>query len=268
MKNSSPPPMNREIWVQRWTEWYAPPLRCPTCGKGDLSLIPKSLSHWETAKSRRAHHDEDWSHQDVDFRFTARLKCGHGPCGDEAVAIGKGWIEEQMTQEGWEPSNYFSPDCIMPMPDMISISQRCPTPVALELRACFQLFWLDRAAAANRIRVGIERIMDHFKVPIRGRRHPKDKLDKLSLNTRLKRFEKTDKIIADRLTAMKWLGNTGSHQSDKVTREDILDALELLEDALVELFERRTHRMKALTRGLLQRHRPRKPKRSMRSRNP
>ncbi len=259
--------MNREVWAQPWTEWYAPPFRCPTCGKGDLSLIPKSLIHQETAKSRREHHDEDWSYQDVDFRFTARLKCSHGSCGDEAVVLGKGWIEEQMTQEGWEPTNRFLHDCIMPMPDMISISQRCPAPVASELRTCFQLFWLDCASAANRIRTAIERIMDHFRVPAR-QRTKKGKIEKLSLHARLERFEKTDKTIADRLMAMKWLGNTGSHQSEKVTRKDILDALELLDDALVELFERRTHHLAALTRGLLQRHRPVKRRQSVQRKNP
>ena len=60
--------------------------------------------------------------------------------------------------------------------------------------------------------------------------------------------------------AIKWLGNTGSHQSDEVTRDDILDALDLLEDALVELFEQRTRRLTALTRSLLRRHKP--PKRT------
>lgn len=247
--------MNRSLWIQSWTEWYAPGFRCPTCSKGDLSLVPKALVFQETAKSKRSRLDEDWSYHDADFRFTARLKCSS--CGDEAVVLGRGGIDEQQTQEGWEPTNYFSPDCIMPMPDMISISQRCPAPVASELRACFRLFWLDRSAAANRIRAGVERIMDHFRIPRRQRTN-KGKFAPLYLHDRLGRFEKSDKAIAARLMAIKWLGNTGSHQSDDVTRDDILDALELLEDALVELFEHRTRRLTALTRSLLKRHKPTK----------
>lgn len=146
------------------------------------------------------------------------------------------------------------------MPNIIPIPQQCPALVSSELRACFQLFWLDRAAAANRIRAGVERIMDHFQIPNRGRT-AKGKFEKLSLHRRLERFEKSDKTIAARLMAIKWLGNTGSHQSDDVTKDDILDALELLEDALVELFEQRTRRLTALTRGLLKRHEPPKRKR-------
>lgn len=253
--------MNRSLWVQPLSEWYAPPFTCPTCGKGILSLVQKPLVYEETAKSKRAHGDEDWSFQDTEYRFTARLKCGHGSCGDEAVALGIGWIEEQMTQEGWGPTNYFSLKCCVPMPEIILIPQQCPAPVTSELRACFQLFWLDRAAAANRIRAGVERIMDHFRVPNRGRT-AKNKFEKLSLHRRLERFEKSDKTIATRLMAIKWLGNTGSHQSEDVTREDILDALELLEDALVELFEQRTLRLTALTRGLIKRHKPSKRKKA------
>lgn len=257
--------MNRSLWIQPWSEWYAPPFRCPACSKGDLALVPKSLFYQETAKSKRAHHDEDWSYQDADFRFTARLKCSSS--GDEAVALGVGWIEEQQTQEGWEPTNYFAPKCCWPMPDIILLPRQCPAPVASELRTCFQLFWLDRASAANRIRAGIERILDHFRVPTR-QRTSKGKFEKLSLHGRLVRFEKTDQTIANRLMAIKWLGNTGSHQTDDVTRDDILDALELIEDALVELFERRTQRLAALTRGLLQRHRPPRRKRPVRPLKP
>ena len=219
--------MNRALWEQPLTEWYAPPFPCPACGKGVLSQ--KSLVYQETAKSRRAHHDENWSSQDVEYRFTARLKCGHNYCGDEAVMLGIGWIEEQMTQEGSEPTNYFSPKFCVPMPDIIAIPRKCPSPVASELRASFALFWADHAAAANRIRAGVERIMDHFGIPKR-QRNKKGRFDPLYLHGRLKRFEKTNKTIADRLMAIKWLGNTGSHQSDEVTRDDILDALDLLED--------------------------------------
>jgi len=247
--------MNRSLWTQTFTEWYSPPFPCPACGKGVLSLVPKSLVYQETAKSRRAHHDEDWSFQDAEYRFTARLKCGHSSCGDEVVMLGTGWIDEQMTQEGSEPTNYFSAKFCVPMPDIVAIPQKCPAPVASELRASFALFWADRAAAANRIRAGVERIMDHFGIPKR-QRNKKGRFDPLYLHGRLKRFEKTDKIIADRLMAIKWLGNTGSHQSDEVTRDDILDALEILEDALVELFDQRTRRLAALTRSLMRRHEP------------
>ena len=250
--------MNRDLWTQRLTEFYCPPLPCPTCGKGVFALVPKSLVYQETAKSRSEHHNEDWWFGDTDYRFTARLKCGNSSCGDEAVILGNGGLEEHNYQNGSIQVQYFTPKFCLPMPDIIAIPPKCPPMVASELRASFTLFWPDSNAAANRIRAAVERMMDHFRIPLR-RRNTKRKLYRLSLDERLTLFVKTDKTLSDRLMAIKWFGNTGSHERD-LTRDEVLNALDILEDTLVDLFEKRTHRLAALTRTLMKRHAPRKKK--------
>lgn len=258
--------MNRSLWTQTFTEWNSPPFPCPSCGKGVFSLVPKSLVYQDTAKSRRAHHDEDWSFPDTEYRFSARLKCGQTSCGDEAVVVGIGWIEEQPTQEGPDQTNCFSPKFCLPMPDIIPLSQKCPSQVASELKASFALFWSDRAAAANRIRAGVERIMDHFRIP-RRKKTTKGKLVRLTLHDRLELFETSDKMSSQRLMAIKWFGNAGSHEHE-ITRDDVLDALEILEDALIELFEQRTRRLAVLTRSLMRRHEPSRKKKLTRPLKP
>lgn len=252
--------MNRSLWTQTLTEFYCPPLPCPTCGKGVFSLVSRSLVYQDTAKSKSWHLDEDWTFDDITYRFTARLKCGHISCGDEAVIVGLGGVEEQQTQEGWEETKYFSPKFCLPMPDLISIPEKCPSPVASELRAGFALYWSDSAATANRIRAAVERIMDHFRIQ-RRRRKTNGKFRRLSLQERLELFEKAETTISKRLIAVKWFGNTGSHERD-VTRDEVLDALDILEDSLIELFEQRTRRLTALTRNLMTRHAPQRSKKT------
>jgi len=52
--------------------------------------------------------------------------------------------------------------------------------------------------------------------------------------------------LADRLEAVKWLGNEGSH-SGEVTHDEYFDACDLLEDFIHAHFERRGHKIVALT---------------------
>ena len=255
--------MNRSLWTQTLTEFYCPPLPCPTCGKGVFSLVPKSLVYQDTANSRFARLDEDSSFHDITYRFTARLKCGHSFCGDEAVLVGLGGVEEQQTEEGWEETKYFSPKFCLPMPDLISIPQKCPPPVASELRAGFALYWSDPAAAANCLRAAVERIMDHFRIP-RRQKNTKRKLYELHLHKRLELFKNAYEETAKRLIAVKWFGNTGSHERN-ISRDEVLDALDLLEDSLIELFEQRSRRLTGLTRNLMKKH---APQRSKKTKNP
>jgi len=169
--------MNRALWSQRITAFSCPPFPCPTCKKGVFSLIPNSLVYLETAASKLARiKEENWSIYETDFRFSARLKCGRATCGDEAVIVGVGGVEEQPSQEGWEPSEYFVPKFCLPMPDIISIPDKCPPPISEELRASFALFWADPAAAANRTRTTLEHIMNHFgiarsRLTVKRKRH-------------------------------------------------------------------------------------------------
>jgi hypothetical protein len=146
------------------------------------------------------------------------------------------------------------------MPDIFELPKKCPDNVAKELRAAFKLIWPDPSAAANRVRVALENLMDHLKIQKR-RKNRKGRFDKLTLHHRIEIFTKTEPGIGDRLMALKWLGNAGSHRG-KVSQEDILDAFEIIEEALLELVEHRSKRLEALAQGLMERHRPGARKRS------
>jgi len=55
------------------------------------------------------------------------------------------------------------------------------------------------------------------------------------------------------LMALKWLGNSGSH-SGEVSRDDLLDAFEILEHALAELLEQKSERIAALAKKMTAKH--------------
>ena len=76
----------------------------------------------------------------------------------------------------------------------------------------------------------------------------------LNLHARIEEFAKRDAVIGAQLMALKWLGNTGSHEGS-VTKDDLLGAFEIMEHALVELIDRRSEKVAALAKQLAHRHR-------------
>jgi hypothetical protein len=158
-------------------------------------------------------------------------------------------------------SAYFSPRICTPMPDIFELPKKCPTKVSSELRAAFAVFWLDPSGAANRIRVTLENLMDHLGIQKR-RKNKEGKFNKLNLHHRIELFSITEPTIGNQLMALKWLGNTGSHDGG-VDRNDVLDAFEIIENALLELVEQRSKKMAALAKELAEKHRPGAKKRKV-----
>lgn len=117
------------------------------------------------------------------------------------------------------------------MPYICSLPSDCPPEVQSEMESAFALFWSQPAACAGRIRVALELLMDHLG--INGK----------TLDARIKEFAKVSPLEAGMLMAVKWLGNSGGHQSS-VKKEDLLDGFEILEHTLVEIVELKAKRAK------------------------
>ena len=246
--------MKRSIWNMTLTENSAPPWPCSECGKGLLRLVPKSLSYKETIQSQRAHGEEAWDPDWIDHAFSAWLKCSHAGCGQEVVVSGVGgveaWYDNEEGTTGWTP--YFAPKWCSPMPDVFEFPAKCPDDVKKQLRLSFKLFWADQASAASKVRIALERLMDHLGVPKR-KKDKNGKLGDLSLHQRIEIFQLGKSAIGSQLMALKWLGNTGSHES-QVSRDDLLDAFEILEHALSELIDRRSEKVAELAKKLTRKH--------------
>ena len=245
--------MNRLLWTRTLTQRTAPAWPCPACRKGALNLVPKSLIQKETVESSRAHGRPAWDPGWITYTFTAWLQCGHASCNQEFAVTGTGGINpEYDADEGmtWEP--YFTPKFCWPTLDIFDVPEKCPDELKTQLRAGFALFWSDPAATASRVRVALEHLMDH--VGVRKRRRDKTgKFLVLSLHSRIELFQKGEPTIGSQLMALKWLGNTGSHDGN-VTPEELLDAFEILEHALAELIDRRTANVAVLARKMSKKH--------------
>ena len=72
----------------------------------------------------------------------------------------------------------------------------------------------------------------------------------LPLHARLSLLPEKFSELRDMLSAIKWIGNAGSHANNDVGMDDVLDIYELLEHGLQELYAKRTAKTKSLAKAI------------------
>jgi hypothetical protein len=227
--------VNRNHYRPRFR--HLPPWECPTCGKGHLVAMKDKDAVEETGPSRRAHAEDEWDPEWIQERFTKLLNCNFANCGEVVSVSGNTSIQEEHFQdeEGeWQQEfvTHYEVLCLLPAPLPIRPIAKTPDSVKEPLRMAAQLLWQSPEAAANHVRQAVEHLMDQQKV----KKLTKAGGKKLTLHARLLDFEKKDGLNGPILRAIKWIGNDGSHQGG-VSREEVLDAFDMMELALTNLFD-------------------------------
>jgi hypothetical protein len=128
----------------------------------------------------------------------------------------------------------FVPEWFNAAPPLIEVSREVPAKIMEPLRLAFSAFWADPSACAARCRIAIERLLDHLKV--RRTHIVKSKRVRISLHHRIELLSGTRDDLKELLFAAKWLGNEGAHDMT-LTRADAIDALDIVERALDDVFD-------------------------------
>jgi hypothetical protein len=246
--------MDRRMWIQSITKDYCPPWPCPVCKRGHFRLVANSLASEETVQSRRAHSSDGWAPEWINYGFTAWAQCSNNTCGQKFALAGEGGVSPEFTGNNgdWEWADYFKPFFCQPMPEIIQLPAKCPEAVSKPLRVAFSLFWANPSSCANQIRVALEGLMDSLGVP-RRKKTAMGKYSDLTLHARIDHFAQGQPTTGGQLMALKWVGNAGSHQGE-VSKNDLLDAFEVLDHALVELIDQRSERVSELAKKLTRKH--------------
>lgn len=153
-----------------------------------------------------------------------------------------------------------------PAPDLFRLPDACAAEVAAAVHRAFALFWSDPDGAVNACRSAVELLLDDVGIP-RTTINVRRKRVRVPLDNRLEQAKRLRRVgdVAEHLLATKWIGNAGAH-GDAVDRAAALDAFELLEHALTEIYERRAARTRALAKAVNRAKGPRRPPRGRRPR--
>lgn len=195
-------------------------------------------------------------------RFVAMLVCSRRQC-QEAVAV-CGDTHENIYYDqdgGLDHHTMYGPRMMLPGPPLATIPPGTPKPVVDALQKGFSLFWADLGSAANKLRVAAERILDHQKIKRTTINRARKRVP-LMFAARIGIYEAKKPGQKGMLTALRWIGNEGSHAGD-LDREDVLTGFELMQAGLTDLYgsdhkKDLARRMKSI---VARRGRPRKARR-------
>lgn len=216
-------------------------LLCPNCLKWKLQHKSKN---WIEEDDFYAYGTsqifEDESLQQ--WKFCWMLKCNNKKCMLSTLLAGEWKVKEEIKEFLDDESgehvlwsrlfNIFNIKYSHPSIHLIKIPESTPKLLTEIILESFTLFWIDTSSCWNKIRCVVERILDFNKV----KKITKDR-KKITLHCRIRDHlpPKLQKIW-EKLLALKWIGNEGSH-SDKISRENLEDAYKILEHILIKLFD-------------------------------
>jgi Domain of unknown function (DUF4145) len=237
---------------------------CPSCGASPLRVIRETIADGQTRASK-ALQENDWAGPEhIDGRFSCLMDCAN--CGNTVGSTGTFHFEDnrRLDERRGEMGDFdkrYSVRYFTESPLLVDIPEATPEPVVEELLASFQLFWSDPLGCANRIRSAVEKLLTSQKVPQTNGKSAKAGGRKfLTLHARIERYRAKQPSVADKLMAVKWVGNAGSH-AGAITTEDALDGYELLDWVLDTLYARRHRRAPTLSKAINRRRAPRSPRR-------
>nr|WP_251071164.1 DUF4145 domain-containing protein [Shewanella sp. NKUCC01_JLK] len=142
--------------------------------------------------------------------------------------------------------DFFKPLFFHPHLKLISVPESTPDEVKKKLNDSFQLFFSSPPAASNHVRAAIESVLNNLNV-IRYRvSNGKRRL--INLHQRIDLLPTKYDELKELLIAVKWLGNAGSHSGKELTTDDVMDAYEIMEHILSEIYDSKSAKLKALAK--------------------
>lgn len=226
-----------------------PNWRCSRCSIGSLVEDKAQRILLEPSFSKEVHSEDWWEPEHITNRFAAVLQCGNAGCGEITIVTGNAFVDYVHDYDGTpEYFDEFQPLTSQPPIAVFGLDDRWPEAVRTQLKLAFSHVFIDPGAAANRLRTAVECLMDERGVKKYPRTGPRKAIN---LHDRILDFKSQNAEAADLLLAVKWLGNTGSHADvTGLTREDLLDAMELLERALHLIYDDTAKRLTKLAQQI------------------
>lgn len=242
--------MDRKIFKIPFRKTGFTKFPCPTCGRGVLKVKKDTFQFAETKESSSAHRHEAWDPEWIEYIYSCLFECTNTVCKDSISSSGTGSVSQNYSydeEEGNPDVDYddiFKPKYFTPYLRLFELPKDIPESINEEIESSFSLFFSDPSSSANHIRAALEHLLTNLK--IKRFTTNNGKRSYLALHKRIELLPRNFDHVKDICFAIKWLGNAGSHSHDKVTTDDVLDAYELMDELLVEIFNKNRKQVKSL----------------------
>lgn len=222
---------------------------CPSCSATSLAILPGTFHSSSQSKSLDTLTGCDGESEDIQQVFICLLGCERSSCMAVVAASGTGYVCETPGEAREQGERAFfelyQVRSFTPPLTAFNIPGQCPANVAQSLTYSFSLFLCAPGAAANAIRIALEELMDALGVT-----------EQRSLHRRIASLPQQYRDYHDALMAIKFLGNAGSHELDRVTATDIEQAYTIIEFVLRKIYAGSTESVRQLVARIDERFRP------------
>lgn len=259
--------MDRKLYKLPFPEGNPPQWVCPTCGKSVLRVKKGTFYSKETSDTRKGYRHDEWEPDWIQSVYSCLLECSNAQCKEVVANSGVGqydmdfdYDEKGQPRENW--IEYFQPKYFQPHLKLFSLPDNddVPKDVIKEIERSFEMFFCNPPSALNRIRIALENLLTYLKVKRfqikNGKKVP------LSLHGRIKLTPDKYSDLEDQFSAIKWLGNAGSHDFGEVSKDDVMDGYELMGEVLEKIFDTKSKKIDKLTKQINKKKGPKGKKRS------
>lgn len=251
--------MKEEILLWPFAKGSIPEYKCPICSSGVLRLHG-GFNSQETIASQKTRQEDYWDIEFVDYRFSCCLACSS--CQEQVFVVGHGGVDEEYEiddQEQWHRvyREYYSPEFFYPALKFVECPPKTPWLVMKALETAGALYFTSPSSCCNSIRIAAEETLTDLGVPVL-----REDGGFFPFAQRIQKLETDNKSLPILFHAIRFLGNSGSHSAEEVTKQDALHAFNIFGFILDEAYGDKKTRILELAeainsnKGPIKNHKP------------
>lgn len=217
----------RYIHPFTFTDNFVTAYKCSYCNNGMLASENNKIQLTPTAESKKDRLNPEWDYEwGINYHFSANLICKN--CGETTYCIGDAneqfYCDDEYSTEVYSLIS-LTPLYFNPTVHLFEIDDRTPNELKQVLISAFSIAFTDKASAANKIRTCIETYIKIIN----------PSANQKFLHDRIQTLKESHKNVCDVLTAIKWIGNQGSHE-ENISECDLAFAFEAIKYCIDETF--------------------------------
>ncbi len=241
---------------------------CPSCKKGELIRYQGDSISRNTKETQEKELFDEFNDfgefgDGKEQLHVAIFNCNSTNCCQSVASVGLLTVERRYHEidpvdeidENYSTSTFFYPKFFFPNLEIFEIPTKCPKRVTDALNESFKLYFSSPKACANQARIALEELLNSLKVK-KVFKTKKGTLKKLNLHERIESLEGNYSEFKNLIKAIKWLGNAGSHSKGELNYQNLLEAYEMFDHVLSEIYNPKLKRLNNKARKIIKKKGP------------